>query len=128
MVGKEMNRWEVTGTVKRGVWVGGRCMGNPLSFFFLAMPGGMWDLPQPEMEPTRPAVEAQSLNHWTTEEVPLFFSRMRPKGRSPSYTMCAPGGLLAGSSGQPCRFTQDRSVCLAPCGCVFHKDPSSSGL
>lgn len=44
-----------------------RCLGGwqvseePLSFFFfLAMPKGTWDLPQPEMEPTAPAVEAQS--------------------------------------------------------------------
>ena len=27
-------------------------------------------VPQPGIEPTPPAVEAQSLNHWTTSEVP----------------------------------------------------------
>ena len=128
MVGKEMNRMGSDRDSEKGCLGGWQVSGEPSFLFFLAMPGGMWDLPQPEMEPTPPAVEAQSLNHWTTEEVPLFFSRMRPKGRSPSYTMCPPGGLLAGSGGQPCRFTHGRSVCLAPCGCVFHKDPSSSSL
>ena len=40
-------------------------------FFFLAVQHGMWDLSsQPEMEPVLPAVEAQSLNHWTAREVP----------------------------------------------------------
>ena len=40
-------------------------------FFFLAVPHGIWDLSsQPEMEPMLPAVEAQSLNHWTAREVP----------------------------------------------------------
>ena len=28
-------------------------------------------VPQPEMEPTSPAVEAWHLNHWTTGEVPI---------------------------------------------------------
>ena len=40
-------------------------------FFFLAVLHGMWDLSsQPEMESTLPALEAQSLNHWTAREVP----------------------------------------------------------
>ena len=30
----------------------------------------MWDLPQPGIEPTPPTVEAQSLNHGTSREVP----------------------------------------------------------
>ena len=29
--------------------------------------------PRPGMEPVPPAVEAQSLNHWTTREVPSYF-------------------------------------------------------
>ena len=29
-------------------------------------------VPQPGIEPVPPAVEAQSLNHWTAREVPLF--------------------------------------------------------
>ena len=29
-------------------------------------------VPQPGMEPAPPAVEVQSLNHWTTREVPDF--------------------------------------------------------
>ena len=32
---------------------------------------GMWDLvPRPGIEPRPPALGAQSLNHWTTSEVP----------------------------------------------------------
>ena len=30
-------------------------------------------VPQPEIEPAPPAVEARSLNHWTTREVPAIF-------------------------------------------------------
>ena len=30
-------------------------------------------VPQPGIEPALPAVEAWSLNHWTTREVPIFF-------------------------------------------------------
>ena len=30
-------------------------------------------VPQPGMEPTAPALAAQSLNHWTTREVLSFF-------------------------------------------------------
>ena len=29
-------------------------------------------VPQPEIEPAIPALEAQSLNHWTTRDVPLI--------------------------------------------------------
>ena len=40
-------------------------------FSFLAMLCSMWILlPQPGIEPTPPALEVQSLNHWTTREVP----------------------------------------------------------
>ena len=43
-------------------------------FFFLTTPCSMWDLSSPqEMKPLLPAVEAGSLNHWTTREVPLYF-------------------------------------------------------
>ena len=31
-------------------------------------------VPRPGIEPVPPAVEAQSLNHWTTREAPLFIS------------------------------------------------------
>ena len=30
-------------------------------------------VPQPEIEPELPAVETQSLNHWTSREVPILF-------------------------------------------------------
>ena len=41
--------------------------------FFLTAPHGMWDLvPQPGIKPASPALEAWSLNHWTTREVPKF--------------------------------------------------------
>ena len=31
-------------------------------------------VPQPGIEPTPPAEEAQSLNHWTAREVPIFIT------------------------------------------------------
>ena len=39
---------------------------NPFDFRWHSM----WDLPQPGIEPTPPTVEAQSLNHGTSREVP----------------------------------------------------------
>ena len=40
-------------------------------FFFLAAPSCLWDLSSLSRNQTQaPAVEAQSLNHWTTREVP----------------------------------------------------------
>ena len=33
-------------------------------------------VPQPGIEPGPPALEAQSLNHWTTWEVPGILSKM----------------------------------------------------
>ena len=41
--------------------------------YLLTAPLGMWDLvPWPGIEPMTPAVEARSLNHWTTREVQHF--------------------------------------------------------
>ena len=52
-----------------------------LSFlFFLAAPHGMWDLSFPTRDWTSaPALEAQSLNHWTAREVPIkpFFKALK---------------------------------------------------
>ena len=46
-------------------------------FFFLTVPSlscCMWDLvPWPGTEPRPPALGAQSVNHWTTREVPQFW-------------------------------------------------------
>ena len=46
----------------------------------LATPCGMWDLSSPPViEPTPPALEAWSQNHWAVREVPislLFFSKL----------------------------------------------------
>ena len=40
-------------------------------FFFLAMPLGTWDLSSSTRDRTHaPCVDVQSLNHWTTKEVP----------------------------------------------------------
>ena len=43
--------------------------------FFLAVPYSMWDLSSPTRDQTGtlyiPAWEAQSLNHWTTRDVPM---------------------------------------------------------
>ena len=49
---------------------------SQLSIYFFGggRPHGMWDLvPRPGIEPTPRAVEAWSLNHWTTREVPPSF-------------------------------------------------------
>ena len=46
--------------------------------FFSALPHGMWDLSSPTRARTHaPCVEAQSLNHWTSREVPysLLFKK-----------------------------------------------------
>ena len=55
-------------------------MGNSFLFlvFWGAMTCNMWDqcrilLSQLGMEPTPPAMEVQSLNHWTNREVPGQF-------------------------------------------------------
>ena len=45
-----------------------------LFFLFLAMPYTACEIlvPQPGIKPMPPAVEAWSLNHWTTREVPVY--------------------------------------------------------
>ena len=44
-----------------------------LFYYFLAILRGMWDLgSQPGIEPARSAVEVQSLDHWTTREIPVI--------------------------------------------------------
>ena len=44
----------------------------PGPFFFFFFPGCACEIlvPQPSIEPTAPALEAQSLSHWTAREVP----------------------------------------------------------
>ena len=37
-------------------------------------------VPQPGIEPVRPAVGMWSLNHWTTREVPCFYLLLIPSG------------------------------------------------
>ena len=44
--------------------------------FILASPFGIQDLPQPGVEPTSPALGAQSLNHWTTRETSLTILKL----------------------------------------------------
>ena len=46
-----------------------------LSFFFGCATCGMSVVPQAGNEPTPPAVEVQSLNHWTTQEFPVFLNK-----------------------------------------------------
>ena len=50
---------------------------NTYLFIYLAVPGlscVMWDLvPGPGIQPGPPALEEQSLSHWTTREVPVFY-------------------------------------------------------
>ena len=49
-----------------------------LSFFFLAESHRIKTLvPRPGIKPMLPAVEAQSLNHWTTRAVPVIDSWLR---------------------------------------------------
>ena len=44
----------------------------PMCVVFFAAPHGMWDLSSLTRDQTHaPKVEAQSLNHWTTREVPI---------------------------------------------------------
>ena len=43
-------------------------------FFFFFHPACGILVPQPEIEPVTPAVEAWSLNHWATREVPASAS------------------------------------------------------
>ena len=43
-------------------------------FFFFGCTSKHEELPQPGIEPVPPAVEVQSLNHWTTREVPSMWS------------------------------------------------------
>ena len=44
-----------------------------LFYFLPSHVGSRIFVPQPRMKPVLPAVEAQSLNHWTSQEVPFFF-------------------------------------------------------
>lgn len=46
-------------------------MARQISFFnLLAAPRGMWNLiTQPGIEPVLPALDPQSLNHWTPKEL-----------------------------------------------------------
>ena len=42
-------------------------------------------VPQPGTEPVPPAVEAQSLNHWTAKEVPTIFYNYKQCFNSCNY-------------------------------------------
>ena len=45
------------------------------------MPHGLWGLGSPTRDGTHaPALEARSLNHWTSREVPIIFYYSRPPG------------------------------------------------
>ena len=66
-------------------------------------------VPQPGIEPTPPTVEVQSLNHWTTREVPRTSVQPKLQERSPcnwvgqkkrhQVGICAPGRDLKGREG-----------------------------
>ena len=48
----------------------------PICLAGLGLSCSMWDLVlQPGIEPGPPALEAQSVNHWTTRETPKLFSK-----------------------------------------------------
>ena len=56
------------------------------------MPLGMWTLvPQPGIEPVTLTLEAQSLNHWITREIPQLFHLEREREVAQSCpTLCDP--------------------------------------
>ena len=52
-----------------------------ITFFFFATPHDLWNFPNQEsnIEPMPPAVEEQSLNHWTTREASVqYFLQLYP--------------------------------------------------
>ena len=51
----------------------------PRDFFFFGLAAGGILVPLPGMEPVSPTVEAQSLNYWTTREVPRDYLEANPK-------------------------------------------------
>ena len=73
---------------------------------------GMWDLvPWPGIEPRPPALEAQSLSHWTTREVPGLFSwhlmsnsNARPWLSNPGMVPWPQFGILIWNRGPRPRF------------------------
>ena len=72
-------------------------------FFFLAEPPG---------EPGTPAVEAQSLTHWTTREVPtLMFLRLflTSYGGGRKFSREVPSPYLVGRFTETARVTQSNS-------------------
>ena len=54
----------------------------PFFFFFFATLLGILEFPWPEIEPVPPALQAQSLNRWTTKEV-LFPQMFLIQGLNP---------------------------------------------
>lgn len=73
-----------------------------LMFYFLASPHGMWNLSSPTGYPVSPALEAQSLNHQTTKEVPWLQLLMWAgrKGVSRAGVWSARKGMLDGQVSQ----------------------------
>ena len=64
--------------VKKGVYV----------YFWRCCTACRFLVPQPGIKPWPPAVETQSLNHWTTREGPVsqFFSKIASSGSTPRQT------------------------------------------
>ena len=61
-----------------------------LLFFFLAVQSGMQNLSsRPGIELVSPEVEAWSLNHWTTREVPVFSNDVRTHNSKILKKLCA---------------------------------------
>ena len=81
--------------------------GTPQSFFFfLTTSRGIWDLGSPRIEPAPPPLEGQSLNHWTSREVPgPTFAKIQtsqgclfPKKRVPQWSDFRCGDALIWAS------------------------------
>ena len=76
---------------------------NLFSFLLLAPSCGIWDLISPVIEPAPPALEVQSLNHWTSWEVPgPTFAKIQtsqgclfPKKRVPQWSDFRYGDALS---------------------------------
>ena len=61
-LGSSSRKWQL--------WLSGCTSGHRIFFFFLPCEACGILVPQPGIEPTLPALEARSPNHWTAREVP----------------------------------------------------------
>ena len=78
-------------------------------------------VPQPGIKPVLPAVEAQSLNHWTAREVPALPSETAPSSAASKASL--PPGT------RPCPLAHSVTPLeLSPCSLHYHFPPSPASL